>query len=293
MFEQTLIAALTTGAIYAVLVAGFSLALGTMSVVDFAYGSYVVVGALLAATLPAMGNGAADVVLRLLVGTTAGAAVSALVYAAVLIRLVPHGHLPQLIATLGVALIIQGILLQLFGTQGVSTKSEALTDTIRVGGVAVAEARVVAALIGLVAVAGLGFALSRSSLGKSWRAVAANPLGAVLSGMSLSRLRLLAGIASGALAGLAGALLAQFLPLTAFQGLEYLIIAFFVVALGGMRSTVGPLIAAFVFALVEAMANAYAPDLVKSSTVYIVVALSVVLLPTGLATLWTGKERIA
>jgi branched-subunit amino acid ABC-type transport system permease component len=293
MFEQTLIAAVTTGAIYAVLAAGFSLAMGTMSVVDFAYGTYVVLGALVAATLPTMDSAVVDVVARLAVGLATGGLAAAVVYAVVLLRLTDRGHLPQLIATLGIALVVQGGMVQAFGANAVSTKSEALPGAFRLGDVAVPNSRVAAAVIGVAIVIALGFYLSRSRTGKAWRAVAANPRGAVLSGMSLPRLRLLAGIASGALAGLAGALLVQYLPISAFQGLEYLIIAFFVVALGGMRSTVGPVLAAFLFALVEALANAYAPDLVKGSAVYIVVALSVVLLPTGLATLWMGKERLA
>jgi branched-subunit amino acid ABC-type transport system permease component len=291
LFLQVLVVGLTTGAIYAAIAAGFGLSLGCMGVVDFTYGAYVVAGAVVAASLPSIGVAVVDFIARALAAMLVSGLLATTVCLFILDKLILRGHLAQLVATLGAALVLQGALHYLAGSDLIAPPHRLLPGMISIGHVMVMQQRLLAATLGIATIIALGVVLTRTSLGKAWQAVAENEVGAVIAGLRIRMLRLLAALASGLLAGLAGALLVQMISIDVFQGVPFLLIAFFVVALGGLGSTGGLFVAAIVFAIIQSMADVYAPELLKSSIAYMTIAVAIVLLPRGVASLWSARAR--
>jgi branched-chain amino acid transport system permease protein len=290
LFLQTLASSLTIGALYALIALGFSLILGTLRVVDFAYGSYVLLAAYVtfwSGSVLFGGKGIATAIASILLGATVTALFSAFLWGVVLRRLLDRTHLTQLVGSLGVAAAIGGVLLSLFGTNVVLADYTLTRVILQAGSVYIAAGRVAAGLIGLGSL--LAFAaLLKTRYGLMIRGIAMDPKGAAVVGIDVFRLRILTVSIGAALGGLAGGLLVTFLPVSPADANKFLLIAFFTIAIGGLGSLRGAMIGAFLIALVEGYAQNYLPNVIKNAVPYLFVCGFIFLVPQGL-----GNIRVA
>jgi branched-chain amino acid transport system permease protein len=200
-----------------------------------------------------------------------------------------EGHYAQLILTLGIALILSNGGLLLFGSTPVSVRNSLSSSAWEVGPLAgefvsifVNKARGIALLVSLAVAAGLYVFITRSRLGKSLRAAADNPEAAIYMGIDVDKAHRIAfGIGTG-ITAVAGGLVATYYPLQPYVGLEFVIVMYAGVVLGGLGSIVGAFWGGMIIGLVQQLATLVLPTQLQNTAIFVVFLLIVFLRPQGL-----------
>jgi branched-chain amino acid transport system permease protein len=295
------IAGLVIGCIYGLMCVGLSLIFGIMRVVNFAQGDLLMLGAYAAFYLVA-GWGllaflgmAGPFVAAVLAGPIvfAGAwlihrwlvsQVSGLRTAGSL----DEGHFGQLIVTLGLALILQNGGLILFGStpRAVRTPLSASAWLVEVGigdtTIFLNKARVIACLVAIVVVVGLWLLLDRTRLGRALRAAADNPTAATYMGINVDRSHRIAFALGSAVTAIAGGLVATYLSFTPFMGLDFVVIMYAGVVLGGMGSLLGAFWGGVTIGFVQQFSALALPPQLQNAAIFVVFLLIIILRPQGL-----------
>ena len=251
MVLQAVASGLALGVIYAGIGAGFSLILSTGRLMNLAHGEFVLVGGYILFLL-CQGLGwpwAGALVLTVLGGALLGAMLPPLV------RRLPRREVDGLALTLGVAFVLQSLLLQ-----GASATYRVLPggtwqQTIALGPVTLSRVTLLAAGAAAVALAGLDLWLHVSWIGTGLRAVSQSRSAASALGISPGRMEWVAFLSGGAIAAGAGGLVLLTRFLTPGEGPAWTLVALAVVFLGG-RPRAGALLAAGIaLGVVESLAT--------------------------------------
>jgi branched-chain amino acid transport system permease protein len=145
--------------------------------------------------------------------------------------------------------------LQVFGSNYVSVPY--LQSTFTVGGVTVSKALLVAGLFGATLAALLHMGLNRTPLGKALLAASQSATGAVSCGIDVGRMRLVAFALGVGLASAAGVLLVLVIPMAAESADSLTILAFVIIALGGLGNYVGVAVAALLLGIAQSVIGFY------------------------------------
>jgi branched-chain amino acid transport system permease protein len=249
------IAGLLGGLFYALLAAGFALTLAVARAVNLAHGESVVVGAYVAFLVQA-GLGL-PVLLSLPL-----AALAATALAAGTARTVAWARsadpLVVLVVTYGLSIVLQNLLAILLTPSYRLLTAPALQHGLPFGPARVSASRLVAAGLGLAAVAGIGALLHATRLGQAMRATSQDPTGAALAGIDVGRMRRLAFLLGGALAGFAGPLFGLLHYVQPFAGPPVTILALTVAVLAGIGRVRSLLLGGVLLGVGEALAVAAA-----------------------------------
>lgn len=302
-FLQALTAGVLVGGIYGLMCVGLAMIFGIMRVINFAQGDFMMLGMyvtyyffiLVAANLFAGSALGPYLSIVLMVPVMFG--VGYLVHLLLISRVTGNrgaalegeGHYAQLILTLGIALILQNGGMMLFGPQLESLRTPLSSSAWEVGplwgefvSVFANKGRGVAALISLAAMAALGLLVTRSRLGKSLRASADNPVAALYMGIDVNRAYRVAFALGTCITALAGGLLATNLPFHPFIGLEYVIIMYAGVVLGGIGSIFGAFWGGMVIGLVQQLSALVLPTQLQNAAIFVFFLLIVTIRPQGL-----------
>jgi branched-subunit amino acid ABC-type transport system permease component len=241
MFWQLLTNGLVTGSVIAIAAVGVSLVYGILRLVNFAYGDFMAFGALAAYAF----NGplGVGIVFSVLLGMLATAVLS-LVLDAVLwrpLRARRAGFMSLFLASIGLALVLRQALLLAYGPQPQQYKVNPYKVYV-IGSVRLSQAQFITILVAAVAIVAIGLFLSRTTVGRTMRALADDRALAAIAGIHVGRVIAYTWILSGLLAGLAGVLAG--LIQTSFDpnfGFQLLLPVFAAVVLGGVGSAYGAL----------------------------------------------------
>jgi branched-chain amino acid transport system permease protein len=200
-----------------------------------------------------------------------------------------EGHYAQLILTLGVALVLQNGGLYLFGSTPVSIATPLSSSAWSVGPlyrdaieVFVNRGQLVSAVIAVATVAAFVTLMNRSRLGKSLRAAADNPEAAIYMGIDVERAHRLAFGFGVAITAIGGGLLASGSPFQPYVGLEYVIIMYAGVVLGGLGSISGAFLGGLAIGLVQQLSTLFLPNQLQNSAIFVVFLVIILLRPQGL-----------
>jgi len=308
-FLQALTAGLLVGCIYGLMCLGLGLIFGVMRVINFAQGDFLMLGMYVTLYLAAVLGGIAvlgPVAPPFIAAICAGPVLFAGGY--VLHRLLVSrvtgirvagiegdGHYAQLILTLGVALILENGGLILFGSTPQSVRTPLSSSAWELpllhegSAIFVNKARSIAALISVAAAVGLYWFIGRSRLGKALRAAADNPEAATYMGIDVDRAHRIAfGIGTGVTA-VAGGLVATYSSFQPYVGLEFVIIMYAGVVLGGMGSMLGAFWGGMTIGLVQQLSSLVLSPQLQNSAIFVVFLAIVLLRPQGL--FGRGAER--
>jgi branched-chain amino acid transport system permease protein len=296
-FLQALVAGLLTGAVYGLMCVGLSLIFGVMRVINFAQGDFMMLGMYAALYLFAkLGGIAAPYLAALLAGPVVfvvGVVVHRLLMARVTglrsTSLDSEGHHAQLMLTLGIALILQNGGLALFGSSPVSIPTPLASSAWELGPMAgdrlsvfVNQGQTIAAAIALVTVGAFVLLLARSRLGKSLRAAADNPVAAIYMCIDVERAHRLAfGLGVG-ITAVGGGLLASVYPFQPYIGLEYVIVMYAGVVLGGLGSVAGAFLGGLGIGIVQQLSTLVLPNQLQNTAIFVVFLAVILLRPQGL-----------
>jgi branched-chain amino acid transport system permease protein len=254
---QLLVDGILLGGTYVLLAQSLNLIFGVMGVVNLAHGSFIVLAGLFTvwfaahvAISPLLAIPIAFVVLY-----AVGAALQPVLLEPLMGLGVQQAELLSLMITFGLDYVLIELGLQVFGSNYVSLPY--LQSTWTLGGITVGKSLLVAGVIaGAVALA-LSLWLNRTSFGKSLLAASQSETGAVSVGINVRLVRLVAFAVGVGLAGVAGTLLILVEPMAAETADNFTILAFVLVALGGLGDYRGVAIASVLLGIAQSAVGFY------------------------------------
>jgi len=255
MALSVLFVGLAVGGVYTAMALGLTLVYGITRVFNFAQGSFFLWGALIAWTLLEYTPLPYGLVFILTIGI---AFLFGMGYEKIIIkplRRFPDWTLTAIIVTLGSALLLDNLVLVVFGPRG-RTLPNLVDGIFSLGSISITRQDVVILVIAVTIVVCLTQFLRRTTTGKAMRAVPQDGMGAAIVGIPTDKVfNLVFGI-TAALGAIAGMLLAPRTQIYFETGWGILIKSFVVVIFGGLGSIKGTLVAAFALAIIEAYITA-------------------------------------
>jgi len=299
-FLQAMTAGLLIGAVYGLMCVGLGLIFGVMRVINFAHGDFMMLGMYaafylftLAGVQAFFGNTIGPFVSILLAGPVLslfGYAIHALLISRVsgtrTASLEGEGHYAQLILTLGIALILQNGGLIVFGSVLASIRTPLSSSAWEIGpffdiSIFVNKARGIDAVVSFVTMILLTLLVTRSRIGKSLRSAADNPTAATYMGIDVDRAHRIAFALGTGITAIAGGLLATNYPFHPFVGLDYVIVMYAGVVLGGMGSIIGAFWGGMTIGLVQQMSTIVLPTQLQNAAIFVVFLLFIFFRPQG------------
>ena len=279
MLAQQLVNGLVLGSIYALSALGFTLIFGAARVVNFAYGTQLMLGGF--ATLGLSQAGGLDFFSALALAMLVMAWVGVAVFWIVVRPVMGRGELSVLLVTTGLLYVLRDGAVILFGTDPRQIDM-GVEGIVELGDVVVTNQRLVVIGALLVLVLALYMVLYRSRVGKALRAVAQNRAGAEAIGLNVDRVTAFAFAVSGALACAAGGLLAAIYAAEPGMGDLPLLKSFVIVIFGGLGSVPGAIIGGLLIGMLETLAGSYLSFAFKDAYTFLVLIAALLVRPSGL-----------
>ncbi|KOY02531.1 branched-chain amino acid ABC transporter permease [Pseudomonas nunensis] len=283
LFGQVLLG-LINGAFYALLSLGLAIIFGLLRIINFAHGAQYMLGAFIAVfglNYLGLNYWVALVLAPLLVGV-----LGMLIERGLLRRIAGEDHLYGLLLTFGLALIVEGSFVKLFGVSGSSyPMPEQLKGGYNLGFMFLPTYRAWVIVAALVVCLATWFLIERTRLGSYLRAGTENPKLMQAFGINVPLLVTLTYGYGAALAAFAGVLAAPIYSVTPTMGANLLIVVFAVVVIGGMGSIMGAIVTGLAMGLIEGFTKVVYPE-AANTVVFLVMVLVLLIRPAGLF----GKE---
>jgi branched-chain amino acid transport system permease protein len=279
LFGQLLLG-LINGSFYALLSLGLAVIFGMLNIINFTHGAQYMMGAFAAFLLlryVGIGYWPALVIVPFIVGAT-GIVIERLF----LKRIQKLDHLYGLILTFGLALIIEGLFRNYYGSSGQPYGvPESLQGGRNLGFMFLPNYRAWVIAFSLAVCFATWFAIERTRLGSYLRAATENPALVRAFGINVPRMVTLTYGFGVGLAGLAGVMAAPIYNVSPQMGSDIIIVVFAVVVIGGMGSIMGAIVTGFALGIVEGLTKVFFPE--ASNTVIFMIMIVVLLVrPAGL-----------
>lgn len=253
MFSSALISGLGLGSMYGLMALGFYLTYAVSSTVNFAQGSSMMLGAVMAFTFSqTLGWPMVPAVIAAL---AVCAAYGLLVEFLAVRPFVKRGSDAWLMATVALGIVLDNLVMFGFGKEPRSLPSSLAVTPMEIGGagLGVYPLQVLIPIIGLALAAVLHTVSRKTRWGVAMLAVTQNPDAARLMGIPIRRTIAVAFALSTVLAGVAGILIAPLFNVHSDMGTLFGLKAFAVAIIGGITSAWGVMIAGLLFGVAEAL----------------------------------------
>ncbi len=277
---EAVITGLLTGGVYALMASGLTLIFGVMDIINVAIGAFVVLGAYLSYFLSTYLH--IDLIVGLLITMPLMFGLGMLIEWAFIRRIRLDRTMLSILVTFAVALIIEGLLNQVFTTDFVKLHAWYVDASIQIGGFFLAYIYVIGFVLSLLLLGGLYLLLYRTKFGHSVRASMQNRTAAELIGINVEKVSAITfgiGVALAAAGGMA------FGATNAFNaGSHYDLISrlLAIIILGGMGSLRGALVAAVSMLVIEDVTAVVWSPVWASTVFFIMLVLILVVRPQGL-----------
>jgi branched-chain amino acid transport system permease protein len=299
LYAQLLVG-LINGSFYALLSLGLAVIFGMLNIINFAHGALYMMGAFMAYFLlngidvpnPVallsgnwetfhVGIGLSYWWALLLAPLIVG--LFGVVLERTLLRwLTGLDHLYGLLLTFGIALIIQGLFQNFFGSSGLPYQiPDELRGGTNLGFMFLPIYRGWVVVISVVVCFATWFMIERTRLGAYLRAATENPTLVRAFGINVPRMITLTYALGVGLAGLAGVLSAPINQVRPLMGADLIIVVFAVVVIGGMGSIMGSIITGFALGVIEGLTKYFYPE-ASNTVVFVLMVLVLLVKPTGL-----------
>jgi branched-chain amino acid transport system permease protein len=279
LFGQLLIG-LINGSFYALLSLGLAVIFGMLNIINFSHGAQYMLGAFAAYLLlqySGLGYWGALIVAPVLVGIT-----GVIVERLFLQWLYKLDHLYGLLLTFGLALIIEGVARNYFGSAGLPyTVPESLQGGRNLGFMFLPNYRAWVIVASLTVCIGTWFVIERTRLGAYLRAATENPTLVRAFGINVPRMITLTYGFGVALAAFAGVMAAPIYNVSPQMGSELIIVVFAVVVIGGMGSIFGAIVTGFGLGVIEGLTKVFFPE-ASNTVIFVIMAIVLLVRPAGL-----------
>jgi len=279
LFGQLLIG-LINGSFYALLSLGLAVIFGLLNIINFTHGAQYMLGAFCAYLILnkwGVGYWWSLAIAPLVVGAS-GVVIERLM----LKPLYKLDHLYGLLLTFGLALIIQGLFRNEFGSSGQPYPiPQELTGGHNLGFMFLPTYRAWVIGASLIVCIATWFVIERTKLGSYLRAATENPSLVQAFGINVPRMITLTYGFGVALAALAGVMAAPIYQVSPQMGADLIIVVFAVVVIGGMGSIMGSIVTGFGLGIIEGLTKVFYPE-ASNTVIFIIMAIVLLIKPAGL-----------
>jgi len=279
LFGQLLIG-LINGSFYALLSLGLAVIFGLLNIINFTHGAQYMLGAFCAYFL--LNRWGIGYWWALLVAPVAVGFTGMLIERTMLKPLYKLDHLYGLLLTFGLALIIQGLFRNEFGSSGQPYPIPAeLTGGQNLGFMFLPTYRAWVIVASLIVCFATWFVIEKTRLGGYLRAATENPQLVQAFGINVPRMITLTYGFGVALAALAGVMAGPIYQVSPQMGADLIIVVFAVVVIGGMGSIMGSILTGFGLGVIEGLTKVFYPE-ASNTVIFIIMAIVLLIKPAGL-----------
>ena len=279
LFSQLLIG-LINGSFYALLSLGLAVIFGMLNIINFTHGAQYMLGAFVAFLLlqhTGIGYWPALIVAPILVGIT-----GMVIERTMLQWLYKLDHLYGLLLTFGLALIIEGLARNYYGSAGLPYQMpDVLVGGYDLGFMRLPIYRGWEIVASLTVCLGTWFVIERTRLGANLRAATENPTLVRAFGINVPRMITLTYGFGVALAAFAGVMAAPIYNVSPQMGSSLIIVVFAVVVIGGMGSIMGAIVTGFGLGVIEGLTKVFFPE-ASNTVIFVIMAIVLLVRPAGL-----------
>lgn len=279
---------LQLGAIFALVALGYSMVYGIISLLNFAHGDVIMVGAyaawLIMVNLTALGLpiwlvSAIAIVIAIATSVLLGMGIEKVAYAP--LRQAPR--LSLLITAIGVSYLLENLAQLVFGSGGKRVPAIINIGTIEIGNFSLSGISVITLAVSLVSMAALIILVYKTKMGKAMRAVSEDMGTARLMGVNVNSTISFTFALGSALAGIGAVLYCCAYPqISPTMGSMLGLKAFVAAVLGGIGSIPGAVIGGFAIGMMETIVSAIGLSTWKDAVVFAVLILVLIIKPTGI-----------
>ena len=279
LFGQLLIG-LINGSFYALLSLGLAVIFGMLNIINFTHGAQYMLGAFVAFLLlqhTGIDYWPALIVAPILVGIT-----GMVIERTMLQWLYKLDHLYGLLLTFGLALIIEGLARNYYGSAGLPYQMpDVLVGGYDLGFMRLPIYRGWVIVASLTVCLGTWFVIERTRLGANLRAATENPTLVRAFGINVPRMITLTYGFGVALAAFAGVMAAPIYNVSPQMGSSLIIVVFAVVVIGGMGSIMGAIVTGFGLGVIEGLTKVFFPE-ASNTVIFVIMAIVLLVRPAGL-----------
>ena len=279
---------LQLGAIFALVALGYSMVYGIISLLNFAHGDVIMVGAyaawlimvnLTAIGLPIWLVSAIAIVIAIATSVLLGMGIEKVAYAP--LRQAPR--LSLLITAIGVSYLLENLAQLVIGSGGKRVPAIINIGTIEIGEFSLSGISVITLAVSLVSMAALIILVYKTKMGKAMRAVSEDMGTARLMGVNVNSTISFTFALGSALAGIGAVLYCCAYPqISPTMGSMLGLKAFVAAVLGGIGSIPGAVIGGFAIGMMETIVSAIGLSTWKDAVVFAVLILVLIIKPTGI-----------
>ena len=275
-----LLIGLINGSFYALLSLGLAVIFGLLNIINFAHGAFYMMGAFGAYLL--LSKLGLNYWWSLIVAPVVVGAIGVVLERTMLKRLYQLDHLYGLLLTFGLALVIQGLFRNEYGSSGLPYAIPAqLQGGTNLGFMFLPNYRAWVIVASAVVCLATWFVIEHTRLGGYLRAATENPQLVQAFGINVPRMVTLTFGFGVALAALAGVMAAPIYQVSPQMGADLIIVVFAVVVIGGMGSIMGAIVTGFGLGLVEGLTKVFYPE-ASTTAIFIIMTIVLLVRPAGL-----------
>jgi branched-chain amino acid transport system permease protein len=277
--SQLVISGLLIGSVYALMSIGLTLIFGVLRVVNFAHGEFLMIamyGAWAFSRLLGLNPYFAAIAV-----VPAMFLFGALVYRLVIGSALAKPHLVVVFATMGLSIFLQNVALMAM-TADLRDVPPIFARSISIGGIYIKGELLLGFVVTLLCTVILQWVIKRTFLGKAIRATVQDGEAAKLMGIAVPRIFLITFAAGSALVGLAACVMLPLFSVFPTVGLNFVLIAFVIVVLGGMGSIEGALLGGFCVGVVQSVSSYYVAPAFGQLFFFLLFLLVMIFRPNGL-----------
>ncbi|MFO1283465.1 MAG: branched-chain amino acid ABC transporter permease [Burkholderiales bacterium] len=280
-----LLIGLINGAFYAMLSLGLAVIFGLLNIINFTHGAQYMMGAFAAwLLLNKLGVG---YWWSLAIAPLAVGAIGVVIERTMLARLYKLDHLYGLLLTFGLALVVQGLFQNEYGSSGLPYRlPPEFSGAFDLGFMMLPRYRAWVVAASVVVCFATWYVIERTKLGSTLRAATENPALVQSFGVNVPRLVTLTYGFGVGLAALAGVMAAPIYQVNPLMGANLIIVVFAVVVIGGMGSIAGSIVTGFGLGVVEGLTKVFYPE-ASNTVIFVIMVIVLLIKPAGLF----GRER--
>ena len=293
---EALSAGLLVGGAYALMSTGLGIIFGSMRVINFAQGDFLMLGMYAAFYLTAgwgvltfLGPYAGPIVAAFLAGPIVFAVgwlvhkfVVARVTGAGVAQIEGAGAYGQILVTLGISLVLQNGGLILFGSTPVGVRTPLSRRSWEIGDILLNQGRCVRFIVAIALAIAVYLFLGQTRLGKGLRAAADNSQAALYMGIDVERAHRVAWSLGVGITAIAGGLIAESQTFQPYIGFDFVIVMYAGVVLGGLGSILGAFWGGLLIGVVQQMSTLVLPYQLQNTAIFVVFLLIIFLRPQGM-----------
>jgi branched-chain amino acid transport system permease protein len=277
---QLLVSTVLLGGIYALIALGLTLIFGIMRVVNFAHGEFLMLGMYFAFWTVAFWK--LDPWLTLFPAIPLFFLIGLLSYGLVMRGVISASHNVQIFTTVGLSTALQNVALVLWTADFRQVRPWHSSVVVRIGEAAFNLSQIVAFGVAVACTLILFAFMQLSHAGRVMRATAQDREAATLMGIDTDKVYRLAWAIGIACVGVAGVLMAPLYSAYPTAGLQFVLLAYVVVVLGGLGNMVGALLGSLIVAAVEVVGSYVIGTAWKEVLYFVLFILVLVFRPAGL-----------